>query len=254
MTDSTDHRADIAAAAQHIIAAATEQGLTLRLLGGLAIRLHSPSATHRTFARAYPDIDLATPRREGQAVEQLLSALGYTPDKSFNLLNGASRLLFYDPVYNRQIDVFVGSFEMCHRIPITERLQLEPLTLPLAELLLTKLQIVQINEKDLRDLLALLLDHPLGATDQETINVARISQLCGSDWGLWKTITINLDTLRSFVVSYALDEADRQTIQTRIDDLRQALDAAPKSLKWKTRAVIGERLQWYELPEEVNRT
>ncbi|HEX6292831.1 MAG TPA: nucleotidyltransferase family protein [Herpetosiphonaceae bacterium] len=251
MTESSDHRADITAEAQRIIAVANEQGVTLRLLGGLAIRLHAPSATHRTLARSYPDIDLATPRREGQAAETLLSGLGYTPDKSFNLLNGASRLLFYDPAYERQVDVFVGSFEMCHRIPITERLQLEPLTLPLAELLLTKLQIVQINEKDLRDLLALLLDHPLGAIDHETINVAHISGLCGNDWGLWKTVTINLDKLRSFTSSYELPGPARQTIQERIDELRRSLDTAPKSLKWKTRAAIGERMRWYDLPEEV---
>jgi hypothetical protein len=246
-------RTDIAAEARRIIAAANQRGITLRLLGGLAIHLHASSATHRAFARTYPDIDLTTPRAEGQAAEKLLGDLGYAPNKSFNLLNGATRLLFYDEAYNRQIDVFVGGFEMCHRLPITERLKAEPLTLPLAELLLTKLQIVQINEKDLRDVLVLLLDHPLGATDEETINVPRVQQLCGQDWGLWKTVTINLDKLRAFVAGAALEEPATSLIQTRIDQLRQSLDDAPKSFKWKTRAAIGERLPWYELPEEVRR-
>jgi hypothetical protein len=251
MTEATSDRTDIAAEARRIIAAGNQRGVTLRLLGGLAIRLHSPSATHGSFTRSYPDIDLATLRGTSPAVEKLLTELGYAPNKSFNLLNGASRLLFYDEAYERQIDVFVGSFEMCHRLPITERLQLEPLTLPLAELLLTKLQIVQINEKDLRDLLVLLLDHPLGDTDHETINLTRITQLCATDWGLWKTVTLNLDKLRSFVAQ--LEEQVKQPVQERIDQLRQALDAAPKSFKWKTRAAIGERLPWYELPEEVRR-
>lgn len=243
---------DILQEAQRIVAAGQAQGVILRLLGGLAIRLHAPSATHRALARNYPDIDFATPNK-GRAVEQVIAGLGYEPDKTFNLLNGDSRLLFYDPARNRQIDVFVGSFEMCHRLPITDRITVEPLTLPLAELLLTKLQIVQANEKDLHDLLALLLDHPLGAGDDETINLPYIAQLAAKEWGLWKTLTVSLGRLRAYVDRCALDDQAQATIRARIDELRHALDAAPKSLKWKTRAAIGERVPWYELPEEVKR-
>ncbi|HSH77699.1 MAG TPA: hypothetical protein VLA19_04105, partial [Herpetosiphonaceae bacterium] len=151
------------------------------------------------------------------------------------------------------VDVFVGNFEMCHRLPLAERLAVEPLTLPLAELLLTKLQIVKINGKDLGDLAALLLEHPVGNGDKETINAARIAELCGKDWGLWKTIGINLHKLHSFASSQDLPDEAKQAIKTRADELLKVLDDAPKSLKWKTRAAIGERVQWYELPEEVNR-
>jgi hypothetical protein len=126
--------------------------------------------------------------------------------------------------------------------------------LPLAELLLTKLQIVEINEKDLRDVTTLLLDHPLGTTDEETINVARMAELCGKDWGLWKTVNINLHKLRSFVLDQDLGNDAKRTITLRIDELLVTLDDAPKSLKWKTRAAIGERILWYELPEEVKRS
>jgi hypothetical protein len=246
-------REDIQEEALRIVQAGDAQGILLRLLGGLAIRIHSPSASHRALARTYPDIDFATPVRRAQSVETLFIGLGYEPNKTFNLLNGDSRLLFYDLGHSRQIDVFVGGFEMCHRLPITERLSLEPLTLPLAELLLTKLQIVQMNEKDVRDICALILDHPFGETDSETINLPRLSQLCAEDWGLWKTVTLSLDKVQSLLDEYHLEPADKATIIYRLDILRRALFDAPKSLKWKMRARIGDKVPWFELPEEVKR-
>ena len=244
---------DIEAEARGIIEAGQAQGITLRLLGGLAIRLHSPSATHRALARGYPDIDFVIPPRRSHAAETLLENRGYEPNKTFNLLNGDSRLLFYDKAHNRQIDVFVGAFEMCHRLPIAERLGTEPLTIPLAELLLTKLQIVRMNEKDVRDICALLLDHPFGEGDGETINLPRIAQICAEDWGLWKTVSLSLHKVQDFCDAYDLEAPAKLTIIERLGVLNTALEQAPKSLKWKMRATIGERVQWYELPEEVQR-
>lgn len=183
----------------------------------------------------------------------MLIALGYAPNKTFNLFNGDSRLLFYDNAHGRQIDVFVGGFQMCHRLPITERLSREPLTLPLAELLLTKLQIVQLNEKDVRDICALILDHPFGENDAETINLPRVAQICAEDWGLWKTVTLSLKQAQDFGDAYDLAPEAKATIVQRLDLLRHALDDVPKSLKWKMRAALGEKVQWYELPEEVRR-
>src|SRR5262245_15812370 len=123
---------DIELEARRIVAAGQAQGLLLRLLGGLAVRVHAPSASHRALARSYPDIDFVTPARRSHAVETLISESGYAPNKNFNLLNGDSRLLFYDHSRGRQIDIFVGQFEMCHRLPIADRLDKEPLTIPLA--------------------------------------------------------------------------------------------------------------------------
>jgi hypothetical protein len=249
----TDIHDDIADEARRIVEAGHAQGITLRLLGGLAVRLRSPSATHRALARVYPDIDLATPARRSHMVETLLSDLGYAPDKSFNLLNGDSRLLFYDQGHSRQIDVFVGTFEMCHRLPVAERLDSDVLTIPLAELLLTKLQIVHMNEKDVRDICALLLDHPFSEADRETINLLRITRICAEDWGLWKTVTLSLRKVQGFCDAYDLEATAKLTIIERLNELRTALEHAPKSLKWKVRAAIGERVQWYDLPEEVRR-
>lgn len=239
--------------ARRIITAGEEKKLTLRLLGGLAIKLHSPSAGHRALVRSYPDLDFAFAGKAGYKIEALMPQLGYTANQSFNLFNGAHRLLFYDEANQRQIDVFVGSFHMCHDLPITERIAVEPLTLPLAELLLTKMQIVQLNDKDIRDICALLLDHPFGDGDQETINLRRVSELCAGDWGLWKTATVSIQRVVDFCDACDLDGPSQLTIAERLKVLRTALDDAPKPLRWKVRAAVGEKVQWYDLPEEVKR-
>ena len=239
--------------ARRIVAEASDAGLTLRLLGGLAVLFHSPSATHRALVRSYPDLDFALADKRGDRVEKLLGDLGYEPNRTFNLLNGDSRLLFYDQSNERQVDVFVGSFHMCHRIPITERITLEPLSLPLAELFLTKMQIFQMNEKDVRDVCALLLDHPFGEGDVETFNLPLIAKWCADDWGLSKTVSLSAQKVRDFCDAHDLGGENNLTIIQRLDELGAALDRAPKSFKWKTRAKIGERMQWYELPEEVRR-
>ena len=239
--------------AKRIIVAAAGRGLTLRLLGGLAVRCHCPSATHRALARGYPDLDFALAGKRSHQAEALLVELGYTPNKSFNLLNGNHRLLFFDETHTRQIDIFVGSFHMCHRLPITERIALDPLTLPLAELLLTKMQIVQLNEKDVRDLCALLIDHPFGEGDEEMFNLPYLAGLCADDWGLWKTVTLSAQKVHDFCDAYELEVNHKLTILERLGVLHQGLEEASKGLKWKVRAKIGERVQWYELPEEVRR-
>jgi hypothetical protein len=250
MTVLAQAQADV----QQIVELAAGQGVVLRLLGGLAVRLHSPSATHRSLVRSYADFDFVMADRRGDRIAAAVAELGYMPNQTFNLLNGDRRLLFYDESGERQIDIFVNTFHMCHSIPIVaERLALEPVTLPLAELLLTKMQIVQLNEKDVRDLCALVLDHSFGEGDDETFNLPYIAGLCARDWGLWKTITTNAQKVRDFADAYDLDGAQKLTITERLDVLRSTLDETPKSLKWKARDRIGERVQWYDLPEEVQR-
>jgi len=239
--------------AHRIVRGAAQQDLTFRLLGGAAISLHSPSASHRALARSYPDLDFVLREKRGDRAEALLAEFGYSPNKPFNLYNGHRRLLFHDPDLDRQVDIFVGEFRMCHSIPLGDRLELEPITLPLAELLLTKLQIIQMNEKDVRDVCALLLDHPLGDQDEEMLNRSRIASLCADDWGLWKTVGLSLEKVQE--VSQGLDLGDdlQRTIGGQLTSLRRALEAAPKSTRWKMRARVGDRVPWYELPEEVRR-
>jgi hypothetical protein len=239
---------------RRLVSGAAERGVVLRLLGGLAVRLHCASAGHRALARKYPDLDFACPDKQGAQVESYLAAAGYEPNKTFNLLNGNTRMLFYDEPNERQIDIFIGRFDMCHHLPLArERLEKDPLTLPLAELLLTKLQVVQMNEKDVRDICALLLDHPFGEGDDEMFNLAVIARLCGDDWGWWKTVNVSADKVKKESEAFGLEPDQRARLDERIAQLKHGLEAAPKSLKWRLRARVGERLPWYDLPEEVQR-
>jgi hypothetical protein len=241
--------ADVVGEAQRLLTHAEADNVPLRLLGGVAIKLRAPGDLPPAFARSYADLDFATKKKTAGSVTELLRAEGYEPHVVFNALHGGDRLLFFDNEHDRQVDVFVGSFQMCHRIPLDERLEVDPVSIPLGELLLTKLQIAEVNEKDVRDTLALLHDHPLGDEDGETLNAARVAALCGEDWGLWRTITGNLTACRGFADTY--DVPDRARLDERVDGLLERIDAAPKSRAWKLRGRIGERKRWYELPEEV---
>ncbi|TAH53505.1 MAG: hypothetical protein EYC68_03130 [Chloroflexota bacterium] len=240
--------------ALRIVQTAQQQGITLRLLGGLAVRLHSESAAkHRSLVRPYPDIDFATPNKQASKIEKLFGELDYAPNKNFNLFNGDIRLMFFDEANQRQIDIFIAQFVMCHKVPITERMNLDSPTIPLAELILTKLQIFEMNEKDIRDVCALLLDHPLGENDVETINVTRIMQLTGDDWGLWKTSMLSIAKVKRYVQTVEMDSAEHETLRARLGGLEAAMQNSPKSMKWKMRDRVGEKVKWYELPEEVRR-
>ncbi|MGH3038485.1 MAG: hypothetical protein ACRDLZ_03635, partial [Gaiellaceae bacterium] len=186
-----------------------------------------------------------------RACASLLQGLGYEPSVQFNALHGNERLLFFDQQHGRKADVFVGRFRMSHQIPLEERLALEPLTVPLAELLLTKLQIAELNEKDIRDSLALLHGHAVSDEDGDTVNGARVAALLSDDWGLWRTFTGNLDVCRGHLVRYDLGDGERQLVAERIHALVERIEAEPKSRAWRLRARIGERKRWYDTPEEV---
>lgn len=243
--------ADIVEEAQRILAEAAMRSLPVRLLGGLAIRLHSSTEPHPRLARDLKDIDLVTVREKARDVMALITEIGYTPNASFNTLNSGRRALFYDLTHERQLDLFVGSFEMCHKIPITSRLEADSLTVPLAELLLTKLQIIQLNDKDLRDIASLMIDHQIADHDDDAINAAYIARLCSDDWGLWRTCRQNIEFARTGVERFKLEVAELALVEQRLGTLWRWIDAEPKSRRWKLRDRVGDRMRWYEEPEEV---
>ena len=241
---------DIVDEARRVLDEAERQGTTLALLGGIAVRLHA-SDIPPSLAREYHDIDFAVPKGSGRPAGDLLDSLGYDPAKEFNALQGRERLLYLDPEHGRQVDVFVGSFRMCHEIPFDGRLTPGQQTVPLAELVLTKLQIIELNEKDVRDTALLFYGHEVSDHDDEAINGERIAELCAGDWGLWRTITHNLERCRAHLGDYSLPDEDARRISDRLGDLLARIEARPKSRGWKLRARVGERKRWYELPDEV---
>lgn len=228
-------------------------GVPLRLLGGVAIRLRGPRVQLPAFERSYGDLDFATTKRGRREAPAFFRKQGYEPHTSFNALHGQDRLLFFDTENDRQVDVFVGAFSMCHRIPLDARLELEPVSIPLAELLLTKLQVIELNEKDVRDTLSLLIDHPVGDADGEMLNAGQVARLCADDWGLWRTITQNLAVCRGYAETFELAPEVRSLAEERLDALLERIEAEPKSRAWRLRARIGDRKRWYDLPEEVRR-
>jgi hypothetical protein len=239
-----------------LIDAAQQEDIFLRVIGGLAIKVHSSNASHRSLERKYPDIDFVTNKAGAKKLVDFLPAMGYTPNKTFNTLSGDRRQLWYDEAQGRQIDVFIGDFTMCHTLPLADRLEVEPLTIPLAELFLSKAQIVELNRKDILDLLALLLDHDVGPGDKETINSELIAELCSKDWGLYTTVSLTIQKLRDFLDEdqIDLDAEDVQIIKKRLTAVQMAMDEAPKTMAWKMRAKVGTRMRWYEEVEEVQRT
>jgi hypothetical protein len=241
---------DVLAEGHRLLRAAAEEGVRLRLLGGAAVRLRAPGELPSAFRRSYGDLDFVTGRGGSKAAGTFFREQGYDPHVSFNALNGRERLLFFDDANGRQVDVFVGSFRMSHEIPLDGRLDVDDVSIPLAELLLTKLQIHELNEKDVRDTLALLHDHEVGDADGDAVNAPQLARLCASDWGLWRTITANLDTCLAHVERYDVEPAKREEIEARLRELRERIDAEPKSRGWRLRAKIGERKRWYETPEE----
>ncbi len=239
--------------ADRLIALGEERGLHLRLLGGLAICELCPSAQLPVLRRQYPDIDFVTDRVSGAATRALLSENGYEGDQRFNALHGETRLLFFHELGDWQIDVFLGEFSMCHKIDLSHSLVPGRRTIPPADLLLTKLQIVEMNLKDLKDVVAILLDHPVdGGAEPEAIDLARLTAATSRDWGLYTTVTATLARVRTDAAD--LLEGDQlAVVLERIGAIAGAMVAAPKSRGWRLRGRIGKRVLWYELPDEVGR-
>jgi hypothetical protein len=253
MTQGTPIHADLDDEARRLLSEVQRRDLDARLIGGMAVRILAGERLHPAYDRQVQDLDFVLTRKHAREAERLLAEAGYVPEEMFNALNGHRRLLFHDEHHGRQIDVFVDTFEMCHTLPLAERLGTRPQTLPAAEVLMTKLQIVHLNAKDRGDLYALLHSHEVAEHDDDAVNAARIAELTSNDWGLQRTFELNLARLREGLGEQPLEAEDLRAVAQRIDHLAAAMEQAPKSRKWKLRAKVGERKRWYEEPEEVDR-
>lgn len=217
-----------------IVEEGERRGAHARALGGVAVVIHCGSAH-----REPEDIDLAVGRSDLKTLTGVLAERGYEPNDRFNAMHGDTRNLFQGPA--GKLDVFVGAFTMCHRLELESRLAVDRPTLSVADLILTKLQIVELTEKDSDDLRALLRAHELGSGPGDLIDADRIAAVLADDWGYWRTATETLER----VVSASPELGDKAV------QLRRRIDGEPKSRRFKLRARIGERRRWYELPEIV---
>ena len=241
--------ADPVAEGRQLIARAAEQGLVMRALGGVAVFLQSGGGQPR-LVRSVKDIDLAVDRGNGKAASRVLQQASYVADEMFNALRGSRRLLYHDPRNRRHVDEFVGEFSMCHELPLTARLDRDPLTVPREELLLSKLQVVELTGNDQMDIYNLLYHHEVREDGDTGIASPFIAALCARDWGLWRTCQLNIGRSLDNLGSSVLDAAEQKVVTGRLESLRGRVDAEPKSRRWRMRNQLGDKVRWYAEPEQ----
>ena len=247
--------------AQKIAAAAQAAGLTLRVLGATAFRIHCPDhlSAHVAMGRTLSDIDFAAYGKDELKIEKFFeTGLHFQSERRQAALTPGlfvGRHIYVDTQTGLHVDIFLDQLNMCHVVKFHDRLHVDSPTIPLAELALEKLQIVHLNGKDVKDMLMLFAAHPVGDHDGETVNGKYIADLMSKDWGFYYTAIRNLEKIRDGVARYqaAFTPQDIRHIQERITTLLGMIKQAPKSLKWKARAAIGTRAQWYNDVEEVER-
>lgn len=237
-----------------IIDAVEAAGAPIRVLGSIGVAIHCAASRSLipSFERTYADIDFAAYGRDARKVSATMVALGYLEDRVVAINSEGRRAIFDKPGARIHLDVFYDELEFCHRIPLAGRLEADRPTIPLAELLVSKLQIVKVNEKDVIDTALLLLDHDLGVGDADVIDVGRIAQLCADDWGLWRTLTMNLEKVRAIAGAYPqLLPDQRACVVYATAALKGAIDQQPKPLSWRMRDRVGDRRQWWTDVDEA---
>jgi hypothetical protein len=236
-----------------VVRKANRTGVPLKLIGGQAVRLLCPSFPHR--ARDDQDMDFASVSSKKREVIDFFAERGFLGDRRFNTLHGDRQMYFTTPDGATSVDVVMDRLNMCHVLDFRDRIDRLPDTLDVADLLLSKLQVVELNRKDVHDLLHLLSAFEVRAGDEPgTIGMDRVGRVVAEDWGWWRTVTMNLDK----VAHFARDEHSDLVPEARLHDpaaqaqaLRAWCDEVPKPLRWRMRAKVGDRVQWYQLPEEV---
>jgi hypothetical protein len=238
--------------AKTIIAAAHDRGLHLRLLGALAVIERCPGGIDilQRTNRILTDLDFMGYEKELPSVERMFSELGYEMlgGRGVTMDVWIGRRIFHDPSGSRRrVDVFLDRLDFCHPIELAGRLDLHPVTIPLSDILLEKLQIVEINEKDLKDLVVLFLEHPVAdGQGDDAFDSKYVVELLSREWGFYYTVSLNLDRVRRYMQTVPeLTDDQRALVEDRMGQLWTEVESAPKGLKWKLRAKVGPSRRWY---------
>ena len=240
--------------ARKIIDKAKEHGVSLRLSGGLAFNVHCPQFNyiHGKWGRVFTDTDFVSRSEYGSTLIEVYRELGYRDDEMITTLYGNSRMVFDNPETGFHSDIFYDKLDFCHVLPLRDRLDVDDLTIPLAELFLEKMQIVQINEKDIVDTMMLIREHPIGESDVETINGPVIGRFLAADWGFWRTVRGNMEKLEALLEQTDLFEtADKIDIREKMAQIQKYIDHTQKPLAWKMRNKIGDKVKWYKDVDEL---
>ncbi len=237
-----------------IIEAAKQKQIQMRLMGATAIYYQCPNSRSLTDAMDRPltDLDFMTLSKYVRHIPDLFLSLGFEGNERVNALYGLKRQIYTDPKNGRHVDIFVDKLTFCHEVDLTRRLEVDPTTLTLGDLLLEKMQIVKIGEKDVKDTIILLKEHGLGDNDDGVVNVRYISKLLSDDWGFYYTVTTNLKKTRDYVDTLSvINSSEKELVKSRIDSLLARIEGEGKSFKWRMRAKAGTKVKWYNDAEEV---
>ena len=240
-----------------LVEQAQERKLELRILGSLAYRLHCPTSLELfdEMKRDLTDVDFAARGDQRRDVRSFLEGLGFRIDQDLLVATEGRRYFFVEPGSGMGVDVFFDELYFCHQIPLRDRLELDYPTISLADLVLEKMQIVEINPKDIKDSLVLLLEHPIGSGQREAIDAGYIAKLLAADWGFYYTVTTNLENLRRLGTEYgSLDHSQWEIVNGRISELERMIEEESKTRGWKLRARVGTRVRWYQEVAEKSAT
>jgi hypothetical protein len=231
---------------------AQKQGIVLRVMGPIALHYYFPEYVElyrrmeRLGERVFTDIDFAAYGKHRGKLVPFFEAHGYELEKRAAMISGGTRMIFFSSNIP-MIDVFFDKLDYNHPIDYRGRLEEHPHCVSLADLMLQKLQIVQINDKDLKDAMLLLLAAPLSDNDGNGINAKYIAKLFSEDWGFHHTGTTNLARIKEATQGVkALSEEQRATIAAKVQAFLKIIEDAPKSGKWKGRAKTGTSKPWYK--------
>jgi hypothetical protein len=230
---------------------ADAQGIQLRILGSIAYRLQCPNYLHlfQDMKRVLTDVDFGAEKKQNRAIRDFFKARGYVPDEGVYVASEGSRHIYLHKDTKLNVDVFADELNFCHKVPFKGRLQIDSPTICTTDLLLEKMQIVEINLKDFKDTIVLMLEHPLShrQAGNKSIDTEYIVELMRQDWGFYYTFTRNLKRVPEYLHHVpSLRDSDAELIRSRITDLLRTIGAAPKTLGWKMRAAIGTRRKWYQ--------
>jgi Fic family protein len=270
-------RADrLMAEAMDIIDAARAAGAQLRLTGGLAVRRY---CTDLDFMdREYSDIDFVGSSEQKKEIRAVFEDLDYTENRYVSQSTDSGQLQYiknealegmkaeaqasaageassYEPPLVDHIDIFLDIMRMDHDIDVGDRLEIDDYAISPADAFIAKMQIGKINQKDIHDVIALVKDVPLRDVDDDaSLDLLHIAQVCADDWGLYQDITTNLDIALAMVGDYGLTEAQQDRVYARLAAIKESVENASKSIRWRLRATVGERVAWRREIEDTEGT
>jgi len=225
-------------------------------LGATAVRLHCPRFQYlfEEMERRPTDIDFMAYGKDRPLLRDFFKEIGYEPDIRVITTHGYRRHIYHQQKKDITVDVFFDKLEFCHTIVFSGRLEIDSPTVPLADLLLAKMQIVKLNEKDVKDVIILLTEHDIGQANNEMIDAAYIAHNLSDDWGFYYTFTTNMKKVAAFVKEFApLKEEERADVLAKVNWMLGVVEAEPKSFKWKMRARVGTSTKWYNEVDEYIR-